>query len=39
MLLAELTGNEILSRYVNEMVSRRSLVLALYGRPHSPTAP
>lgn len=34
-LLAELTGNEILARYVNEVVSRASLVLALYGRPHS----
>ena len=34
-LLAEMTGNEILSRYVNEVVSRGSLVLAIYGRPHS----
>lgn len=34
-LLAEMTGNEILQRYVNEVVSRGSLVLAIYGRPHS----
>jgi DNA-binding GntR family transcriptional regulator len=35
MLLARLTGNETLYRYVNELVSRCSLVLAIYGRPHS----
>ena len=35
LLLAEMTGNEILNRYVNEVVSRGSLVLAIYGRPHS----
>jgi DNA-binding GntR family transcriptional regulator len=35
ILLAELTGNSILSRYVGELVSRSSLILALYGRPHS----
>ena len=34
-LLADMTCNEILARYVNEMVWRGSLVLALYGRPHS----
>ena len=34
-LMAQMTGNEILARYVNEVVSRGSLVLALYGRPHS----
>lgn len=34
-LLADMTGNEILARYVNEVVSRGSLVLAIYGRPHS----
>ena len=34
-LLAAMTGNEILARYVNEVVSRGSLVLAIYGRPHS----
>ena len=35
MLLGRLTGNETLYRYVNELVSRCSLVLAIYGRPHS----
>jgi DNA-binding GntR family transcriptional regulator len=35
ILLARLTGNETLYRYVNELVSRCSLVLAIYGRPHS----
>ncbi len=34
-LLAELAGSELLNRYVNEVVSRSSLILALYGRPHS----
>jgi DNA-binding GntR family transcriptional regulator len=34
-LLAEMTGNALLVRYVNEVVSRCSLILALYGRPHS----
>ncbi len=34
-LLAAMTGNAILIRYVNELVSRSSLILALYGRPHS----
>jgi DNA-binding GntR family transcriptional regulator len=34
-LLASLTGNELLARYVGEVVSRSSLILALYGRPHS----
>jgi DNA-binding GntR family transcriptional regulator len=34
-LLAEATGNGILTRYVAEVVSRCSLILALYGRPHS----
>lgn len=33
--LAELTGNTLLLRYVTELVSRCSLVLAMYGRPHS----
>lgn len=33
--LAELSGNAILLRYVTELVSRCSLVLAMYGRPHS----
>ena len=35
MLLAELTGNALLARYVAEVVSRSSLILALYSRPHS----
>jgi DNA-binding GntR family transcriptional regulator len=34
-LLADMTGNMLLIRYVNEVVSRCSLILALYGRPHS----
>lgn len=34
--LAELTGNRLLSRYLGELVSRSSLILALYGRPHQP---
>lgn len=33
--LAEMTGNELLLRYVQEVSSRCSLILALYGRPHS----
>lgn len=33
--LAELTGNPLLARYIRELVSRCSLVLAMYGRPHS----
>jgi DNA-binding GntR family transcriptional regulator len=35
LLLAEMTGNGLLARYVGEVVSRSSLILALYGRPHS----
>lgn len=35
IVLAELTGNDVLARYVSEVVSRCSLILALYGRPHS----
>ena len=35
MLLADMTGNELLIRYVREVTSRCSLILALYGRPHS----
>ena len=34
-LLASMTGNAMLTRYVNEVVVRSSLVLALYGQPHS----
>jgi DNA-binding GntR family transcriptional regulator len=35
ILLAELTGSKPLVRYVSEIVSRCSLILALYSRPHS----
>jgi DNA-binding GntR family transcriptional regulator len=35
VLLAALTGNALLARYVAEVVSRSSLILALYSRPHS----
>jgi DNA-binding GntR family transcriptional regulator len=35
LLLARLTGNHVLIRYVTEVVSRCSLILAMYGRPHS----
>lgn len=35
ILLAEMTGNTLLARYVGEVTSRCSLILALYGRPHS----
>ena len=33
--LAEMTGNKLLIRYLTETVSRCSLVLTVYGRPHS----
>jgi DNA-binding GntR family transcriptional regulator len=33
--LADLSGNRLLRRYLGEVVSRCSLILALYGRPHS----
>ncbi|TPL88492.1 GntR family transcriptional regulator [Mesorhizobium sp. B2-3-13] len=35
VLLAMLTENDLLVRYVTELVSRSSLILSLYGRPHS----
>ena len=35
LLLAQFTGNELLTRFTSEVVSRASLILALYGRPHS----
>jgi DNA-binding GntR family transcriptional regulator len=35
LLLARMTGNQLLIRYVTEVVSRCSLILAMYGRPHS----
>lgn len=34
-LLASMTNNETLIRYVNELVARNSLILSLYARPHS----
>src|SRR5262245_52976481 len=34
-LLAEMTGNALLARYVSELASRSGLILAIYGRPHS----
>lgn len=34
-ILAEMSGNALLIRYVAETVSRCSLILAIYGRPHS----
>jgi DNA-binding GntR family transcriptional regulator len=33
--LAAMTGNKLLIRYLTETVSRCSLVLTIYGRPHS----
>lgn len=33
--LAQMTANPLLIRYITETVSRCSLVLAMYGRPHS----
>lgn len=33
--MAELSGNALLERYLSELVSRCSLVLAIYSRPHS----
>jgi DNA-binding GntR family transcriptional regulator len=33
--LAEMSGNSLLQRYLSEVVSRCSLILALHGRPHS----
>jgi len=35
LLLANLSGNRILERYVSELVMRCSLILAMYGRTHS----
>ena len=34
--LAEMAGSVLLARFVTETVNRCSLILALYGRPHSP---
>jgi DNA-binding GntR family transcriptional regulator len=35
ILLAELTGSKLLVDFVNQIVSRASLILARFGRPHS----
>jgi DNA-binding GntR family transcriptional regulator len=35
ILLAEMTGNQILARYAGEVTSRSGLILSIYGRPHS----
>jgi DNA-binding GntR family transcriptional regulator len=35
LLLARLTGNHLLARYVTEVVSRCSLILSMYSRSHS----
>jgi DNA-binding GntR family transcriptional regulator len=35
ILVAELTGNPLMHRYVSETVSRCGLILAVYGRDHS----
>lgn len=35
IMLAEMTGNALTLRYVQEVSSRCSLILAVYGRPHS----
>lgn len=35
LVLARMTRNQLLIRYVTEVVSRCSLILAMYGRPHS----
>lgn len=34
--LAGMTGNPLLERYLSDVVTRCSLILAVYGRPHSP---
>ncbi len=34
--LAAMSGNPLLARYVGEVVSRCSLILAVFGRPHQP---
>jgi DNA-binding GntR family transcriptional regulator len=34
-LLGDLTGNSLLARFIRDAVSRCSLILALYARPHS----
>jgi len=34
-LLADMSGNFLLARFVSEIVARCSVILAVYGRPHS----
>lgn len=34
--LAQLAGNPVITRYLSELVSRCSLILAIYGNTHSP---
>lgn len=33
--LAQMTGNPLMERYLSEVVTRCSLILAVYGRPHA----
>lgn len=35
VLLAEMSGNRVVARYVDELVSRCALIIALYGQPHA----
>lgn len=35
LMLPEIVGNALLSRYVREVASRCTLILSIYGRPHS----
>jgi DNA-binding GntR family transcriptional regulator len=35
LLLAQMTGNALLERYIGEVASRCSLILSVYDRPHS----
>lgn len=35
IVLADMTGSALLTRYVSEVTSRSGLILAIYGRPHS----
>lgn len=35
IVLAEMTGSALLTRYLSEVTSRSGLILAIYGRPHS----
>lgn len=36
VVLAELAGNQVIARFVSQVVSRCSLILAVHRRPHSP---